>query len=502
LFYVKAQRKPANKGMNKLDLLKKALLSLSIVTAMPIAATTNYSNDLPELGTVASSSLTIEKEVRIGKAYMMQLRGQLPIIYDPLIDEYINDVGLSLVAQADDVKTQFEFFMVENNTINAFAFFGGNVGVHTGLLLLTDNESELASVLGHEITHVTQRHLARSMEQRDKTNPATIAAVLASIALAVAGAGEAGMAGLQTSLALSQQMSINYTRSNEKEADRIGIKLLAKSNYDPYMAPTFFSKMASQYRYSTKMPPMLMSHPVTESRIAETRIRAQQYDRPVLNENLNYHLAKARVSVRFNNLDIESKEAQIVHNKTVLSPVRTQARQYTKALVKFELKQYAEAFDIIEQLRHTDPNNLFYIDTLSDIYLATERPNEAIKLLAQYIEIMPNNQVVALNYASALLESKQFDTASNVLERYIQSDPSNISAWGLKQQVHQQAKQPIDRYIAKAEISALYGNFKGALKDYYQAHNLIKDDEITQARIEARIKELRFRRDNLKNLTI
>lgn len=487
-----------------MHLFKKALLSIAIATTLPTMANNNHDQQLklPELGTVASSSLTIEKEIRLGDAYMMKLRNQLPIINDPLIDEYINDVGLSLVAQAFDVKTQFRFFMVQNDAINAFAFFGGNVGIHTGLMLLTDNESELASVLGHEITHVTQRHLARSIEARARTNPATIAAVLGSIALALAGAGEAGMAGLQTSLALSQQLAINYTRSNEKEADRIGIELLAKSNFDPYMAPRFFSKMASQYRYATKMPPMLMSHPVTESRIAETRVRAQQYKRINRRENLNYHLAKARISVRFSGEELARK--QILSDKSTVqnSPIREQARQYTKALLAFEAKQYEKALGIISSLRRQSPNNLFYLDTLSDIYIANKSAQKAVDLLTNFNAIMPNNQVVALNLASALYETKRYDDAANILEKFLQIDRDNVAAWGLKQQIHQDAKQPIPRFIAKAELASLYGNYKAALKHLYQAHNLVKDDEITQARIEARIKQLRYDRDSLKSLRI
>lgn len=484
-----------------MQLFKKALVSLAIFAAMPSPATNNL-NKLPELGTVASSSLTIEKEVRLGHAYMMQLRSQLPIINDPLVDEYINDIGLKLVAQAFDVKTQFNFFVVENNAINAFAFFGGNVGVHTGLILLTDNESELASVLGHEITHVTQRHLARSIEARARSNPATIAAVLGSIALALAGAGEAGIAGLQTSLALSQQLAINYTRSNEKEADRIGIELLAKGHFDPYSAPVFFAKMAKQYRYSTKMPPMLMSHPVTESRIAETRIRAQQYNRPNISENLNFHLVKARIGVRFNQQELRTKQAIAQNTKLTGSPVRYQAHQYTLALLAFEAKEYAKAEKIIDALRKGDPNNLYYIDTLSDIYLESNQVDKATKMLAHFSNLMPNNQVVALNYASALLKAERYDLAVEVIDDYLNTDRDNISAWGLKHQIHQNAKHSVERFIAKAELAALYGNYKGALNDMYKAHNLIKNDDITQARVEARIKQLRFSRDNLKKLRI
>jgi len=115
---------------------------------------------------------------------------------------------------------------------------------------------------------------------------------------------------------------------------------------------------------------------------------------------------------------------------------------------------------------------------------------------------MPNNQVISLNYASALLATKQFAQAITVLDAFLHKNPKNLPAWGLKQQIHEAAKQPVFRYIAKAEISALYGNFKGALKDLYKAHNLLKDDKITEARIQARIKQLRFSRDSLKSLSI
>lgn len=467
-----------------------------------VTSAQNGAIKLPELGTVASSSLTIEKEIRIGKAYKMMMRSRLPIINDPLLEQYINDVGLSLVANANDVKTPFEFFMVENKAINAFAFFGGHVGIHTGLFLLADNESELASVLGHEITHVTQRHLARSIEARETTSPATMAALLGSIALVMAGAGDAGIAGIQTSLALSQQLAINYTRSNEREADRIGIALTAKSKFDPASASVFFGKMAAQHRYSSKIPAMLQSHPVTELRIAETRVRAQSYSPVTISPNLSFLLAKARIMVRFNDTtdDAVNHSLKISFNKN--EPTHQMAYDYGKALMAFKLKQYDVALNLINHLRKTEPDNLFFIDTLSDIYIGLNKPQLAINLLKQYTSYMANNSVIALNYSSALIEANQYPEAITVLERFLNTHPQNIPAWSMLIDANRKAAKPIERNIAKAEHFALYGNFKQALKELYKAHNQIKNDQITQVKVQARIKQLRQQEQDLKNLKI
>jgi len=490
---------------NHYNILRKTAIALCILPSLYIGQVNAASDNLiklPELGTVASSSLTIEKEIRIGKAYKMMMRSKLPIISDPLVNQYINDVGLKLVANANDVKTPFEFFVVENKAINAFAFFGGHVGIHTGLFLLADNESELAAVLGHEITHVTQRHLARSIEARAKSNPATMAALLGSIALVMAGAGEAGIAGIQTSLALSKQLAINYTRTNEREADRIGIDLTARSLFDPSSASVFFGKMAAQHRYSSKLPPMLQSHPVTELRIAETRIRAQKYAQLTPQPSLSFLLTKARIMVRFNHAsdDVISHNINISFDKAETN--HQDAKSYANSLIAFKKQDYTKALKYLEPLLKKVPNNLYYLDTLSDIYLATGKAKKAITALESYNQYMANNAVISLNYASALLQDKQFDKAITKLERFLDNNPQNLPAWTMLFNANQQAGYPIARLIAQAEQYALYGNFKGAIKALYNAHNKINNDNITQARVETRIKQLREMEQDLKKLKI
>lgn len=457
---------------------------------------------LPELGTVASSSLTIEKELRIGKAYKILLRNQLPIITDPLIEQYINDIGLSMVANANDVKTPFEFFIVEDKAINAFAFFGGHVGIHSGLLLLAENESELAAVLGHEITHVTQRHLARSIEARSKTSTATLATLLGSIALVLAGAGDVGIAGIQASLAVSQQLAINYTRTNEKEADRIGIDLSAKSNFDPRSAAVFFTKLAAQHRYSTKLPPMLLSHPVTELRIAESRIRAQGYPQITPSVKLKFLLTKARLMTRFN----DSSSDSIHHNlKAAFDKQDTKHQQaftYGKTLMAFANKDYKAASELLTPLINQFPDNLFYIDTQTDIYLATNQAQKAVNLLMKYDELMSNNPIVSLNYASSLIQNEQYELAITKLERFLEKHPQSVPAWSMLVEANRKGKHLVDHHIAKAEQHALYGNFKAALKELYKANNNIENDIITKAKVQSRIKQLREMEQNLKKLKI
>ena len=227
---------------------------LSTLLASPLATAQQQNrNKLPEIGMAGLSTLSIDKERLIGHAMMRHLRASQPVINDPVLNEYINDLGNKLVKNPDGVNYTFEFFFINSTELNAFAFFGGHVGVHGGLLTTAETESELASVIAHEISHVTQRHLARRMEAQRRSSPLTMAGMITGVLLSLVNP-TLGMATLSTSMAASQQMGINYTRGNEKEADRVGIALLANSGFNPMGAPNFFNKMAEKYRYKSKPP--------------------------------------------------------------------------------------------------------------------------------------------------------------------------------------------------------------------------------------------------------
>ncbi|MDU3076266.1 MAG: M48 family metalloprotease, partial [Mixta calida] len=276
--------------------LKKNVIASLIVTLLAgnvVTSQADVADSLPDIGTTAGGTLSINQELQMGDFYVRQLRASAPLINDPLLNQYINQLGMRLVAHADSVRTPFHFYLIRNDEINAFAFFGGNVVLHSALFRTSDNESQLASVIAHEISHVTQRHLARAMEDQQRNAPLTWVGALGSILLAMANP-QAGMAGLAGTLAGTQQGIISFTQNNEQEADRIGIQVLQRAGFDPQAMPTFLQKLADQSRFASKPPEILLTHPLPDSRLADARNRAEQMRPVVVQSSQDYYMAKAR----------------------------------------------------------------------------------------------------------------------------------------------------------------------------------------------------------------
>ncbi|MBL4940803.1 MAG: M48 family metallopeptidase [Colwellia sp.] len=455
-------------------------------------------NKLPDIGISGFSVLSLDKERQIGIAMMRQLRASQPIIQDPVLIEYINDLGNQLVRNAHDVNYAFEFFLINNNELNAFAFFGGHVGIHSGLLTTASNESELASVIAHEISHVTQRHLARRLESQGKSQTLTMAGMVSGILLALVNP-TIGMAALSASMAASQQASINYTRGNEKEADRVGIALLANSNFDPQGAPNFFGKMSEKYRYASKPPAMLLTHPLPESRIADARQRAHNYPVRQLPPSLSFELAKARIQARYQG---NSKD-NIVNFKRQLQKQSYSLKagaEYGLAVSYFEDGKYQQAKVILEALKKEDINNLFYIDVLTDIYLALKEYKQALTMLADLSLLMPNNQVVSLNYGNALLSAQQYEQGATVLQDFLLVNPSNFIAYDLLTTIYRKQDKQGLMHITKAEVFALLGAYKKAVDELQTSYNFVEEQPLLQKRIKARILQFQEQENKLKRL--
>ena len=243
--------------------------------------------NLPDIGTAAASTLSIGQEMEMGDYYMRILRAQAPILNDPVLNQYINDLGQKLVSKSESVQTPFHFYIMRSDVLNAFAFFGGNVVVHSKLILDTDNESQLASVMAHEIGHVTQRHLARAIEAQNRNSPYFWGATLGSILLTLANP-EAGMAAMTSTMAGSAQSMISFTQSNEQEADRVGLRTLVKAGFDPYASSEFLQKLADQTRFSSKPPEILLTHPLPNNRLTDVRNRTLQYSKKNITSSLDY----------------------------------------------------------------------------------------------------------------------------------------------------------------------------------------------------------------------
>ncbi|KGJ87383.1 M48 family metalloprotease [Colwellia psychrerythraea] len=477
------------------------LLTLGIALATSFNASAinqNNKNKLPDIGISAYSVLSIDKELQIGQAMMRQLRASQPLIQDPVLIEYINHLGNSLVKNAQGVNYAFEFFLVNNKELNAFAFFGGHVGIHSGLITTADTESELASVIAHEISHVTQRHLARRLESQSQTQTLSMAAMLSSVLITLVNP-TVGMAALSASMAASQQASINYTRGNEKEADRVGIALLATSGFDPQGAASFFSKMSAKYRYASKPPAMLLTHPMPESRITDARQRALNYPARPIPPSLGFELTKARLKSRYQG----DAKSNISYFKLQLSKKRyalKAAAQYGLALSYFEDKQIDQAQQLLEELKQADKNNLFYVDALTDVYIANNQTPKAIKMLEQLNLFMPNNQVVSLNYANALLKVKNYDLAAQILHDFLLVNPGNFIAYDILTTLYRSQGKMGLMHMNKAEVYALLGGYSKAVDELQTSYTFLDKQPLMQKRIKARILQFQEQENRLKRL--
>lgn len=455
-------------------------------------------NELPKIGTAGNSVLSVDKERLIGSALMRELRRQRNVLNDPVLIEYINTLGNNMVKKANDVNYSFKFFFVNNNEINAFAFFGGHIGVHTGLLSASSNESELASVVAHEISHVTQRHLARKIESQNRTKPLSTAGLISGILISIVNP-TVGIAALTTSLAASQQASINYTRSNELEADRVGIELLANSGFDPNGAPNFFAKLSEQFRYTTRPPAILLTHPLPDSRISDARIRAQNYPPVRLKPSLNFELAKARIISRYQN----TPEEAISYFQGQLNKKRyniKEAALYGLSIGYFENKQYDKSYKILNELLNSDNKNLFYVDVLSDIGIATKQFTRTLDMLKKLDQLMPNNQVVTLNYANALLSANKLKESEQKLQDFLITMPENIIAYNLLTTVYEKQNNRAMMHATKAEVFALLGSYPNAVDELQTAYGYVGPTPLTKKRFRARILQFQAQQDRLKRL--
>jgi predicted Zn-dependent protease len=402
------------------------------------------------------------------------------------------------VRNAKDVNYSFEFFVIRNQELNAFAFFGGHIAIHSGLITTASTESELASVVAHEISHVTQRHLARRLEAQNKSQPLTMAGMISGVLLTLINP-TVGMAALSTTMAASQQAGINYTRGNEQEADRVGIMLLANSGFNPQGAPDFFATMAEKYRYTSKPPAMLLTHPLPESRISDARIRAQNYSPRPLAPSLEFELAKARIMARYEG-NVKDNVINFQHSLDKKRYAIEAAAQYGLALSQYENKNYQSAISQLETLLHNDKKNLFYVDALADAYIAVKAFDKAITMLSELNLLMPNNQVVTLNYANVLNEAEQYSKAETLLQDFLVLSPKNFIANDLLSEVYRKQDKKALMHATKAEVYALLGAYPKAVDELQTAYNFVEENPLLQKRMKGRILQLQEQQEKLKRL--
>ncbi|MDH3586428.1 MAG: M48 family metalloprotease, partial [Gammaproteobacteria bacterium] len=322
--------------------IRKFALSLTVALLLLTSGAGADDIKLPDMGSPADTALSKSDEAQLGRAIMAQIRLSGRVVEDPLVTEYINEVGSRIAAHANDGSQSFKFFVIDDPNINAFALPGGFIGVHTGLLEATRNEDELAGVLAHEVAHVTQRHIARAIHASQRQSIMTTALMLGAIlAGVVTGDANAAQAGIVVAQGTAVQQQINFTRSNEYEADRIGIRAMDDAGFDPHGMASFFEVMSRQSPadLDMRLPEFLRTHPVTTQRIAEARNRARGYPRRPSSDSVNYGIARARMKVE----SFDTEEGAIVYFESRDYEQQNDIEKYGRAVAYQRAGRYRDA---------------------------------------------------------------------------------------------------------------------------------------------------------------
>ncbi|RLA35552.1 MAG: hypothetical protein DRR15_07305 [Gammaproteobacteria bacterium] len=456
--------------------------SLTLATGAPAAEI-----NLPDLGSPADAVLSKNAEAQLGRAIMRQIRASGQLVEDPQITEYVNDIGHRIAAQANfDGNHEFTFFVVDDPTINAFALPGGFIGVHTGLLDATRNEDELAGVLAHEVAHVTQRHIARAIHASQRRSILSTAMMLGVI-LATAAGGLDGDA-IQGAIAVTQgtaaQGQINFTRSNEYEADRVGISALADSGFDPQGMASFFEVISRNTSPSqSQIPAFLQTHPVSSARIAETRARARDYAPVHTTDSVNYGIAKVRLEVAGK----RTPEAAVEYYERERYEFQSDTERYGRALAYMRDGRYREANRIFEDLANREPEVIAYHIGLADSQLELELIAEAIESYERARNLFPRNMPLVIHYAEALLKLGQAELAHDMLLDLLNNAPPTPQQIRLIARAAIEAGENAEANYYMAEYRFMIGDLVGGVNFLRRALQVPELEEIQRIRFEARI---------------
>lgn len=466
---------------------RTVLLALILLQPVPISA--NPLN-LPDMGASAEGLLSREQARRIGQAIMLQYRRQGELIEDLELANYIQNLGNRIGAMSNS-EDSFTFFIVDDPSINAFAVPGGYIGIHSGLILAAKSEDEIAAVLAHEIAHVTQDHIVRGVERSQEASIPMTLAVAAAILLGVHDPN-AAQAAIAATTAGGMQRRIDNIREFEREADRVGIQLLADSGYSPHSMADFFATLKSENQYAATAPEFLLTHPVNDERIADAQGRARQLDyQPLAQDSARLDAVQARLKVSNPNLLAFHKKYQGENRR---SP-------YFQALIAGSNGDYASAIRQLTPLHESNPDSLAYTRSLAEMMEKAGRSDAAKAILNKGLQRHPFNALLTTEKAALLLKNGDPAEARQILLELIQL-PRHVPA-----KVYQQlsdAELRLDNRAAshfyQAEYYYAIGELHPAIDQLQRAVREKSADFYLSSRIEARLKQLKTETATLQNI--
>jgi predicted Zn-dependent protease len=476
-------------------LIKQLLIAVSIAAVSLSGAAQTGRVDLPELGNSASTILSNSEEKEYAESLIRQLRAFGLMVEDPLISQFFSDMGYNLASSSDQPGAAFTFVVLDQPVVNAFAAPGGVIALHSGLILMADTQDEVAGVLSHEIAHITQLHMYRAFEKAKTMNTLAMLAMLGLI-LASGGDGQVITGAVMGAQGMAAQAQINFTRHNEIEADRVGIRTLSAAGYDPQGMADFFEKMGQNSRANGEGPPeFLRTHPVSVNRIAEAKSRIQNLPEAEPADDSQFYIIQARLRAL---LEDDPGKA-IKYFETELAKPLADARKngllYGLAIARQKNAEFDQAEALLSELLEKEPYRLAYQLQMASLNWKRGRNEEAISSLSELNMVFPGNQAIALEYGKALLNdgsAEHAGTAIEVLKQQLVKRKDDPALYELYARAASIAGDEVRSIEAIAESYYQRGGTEEAITQLESLERRSDLDYYQRARVSARLMELRI----------
>ena len=454
---------------------------------------------LPMLGDTTSGIVSLQQEHELGRAWLKMFRSRVATLNDPLMQDYIENLIYRLASHSELMDRRLELIVINNPTMNAFAVPGGVVGVHTGLFLYAENEAQLSSVLAHELAHLSQRHFARNLANRKASSYTTMAGMLVGLILAATVGGDAGMAAMTMTQASAIDSGLRFSRQYEQEADRLGIDTLYRADMDPNAVPAMFERMLAATRYIGRRPPeFLLTHPLSEKRVADARGRTSKLPPRYYPDNLDYHLIRARALIAIDG----NAQRSINRFKNELQghSLSTEAATYGLALAQSAARQHKKARKNLQTLLDKSPQRFIYQFAAIELDSASENFDDAFAAIDKLSSDYPGSYPLQTELAETLLQSRQYAKSEQVLEKLAQQRPNDPNVWFELAETSGLAGDIPGVHIARAEYYILTGVFGKAREQLRYARKLVRQDFKLTAVIDQRLVDLNIMEAKMKKL--
>ncbi len=487
------EAKPVADKNYQLPSSRKDAVFSGVPYSPPIEVERGVDANLPELGDISQTVLSPLDETRIANQIMQQVYNSDEVVQDPEITDYLQKLGNQLASSGPDKSQKFNFFVVKDASINAFAMPGGVIGVHTGLILSSNNESELASVLGHEIGHVTQHHLARMLASQKYDTFKNIAGI--ALALLVARSNPQLATGAMTaSSAFGIQNQLDYTREHEREADRVGLQILSNAGFDVRAMPAFFTTLQRGNRFSEGgAPSFLRTHPLTSERISDVANRVEQmpYKQVADSVDFQYVRAKLRASAHFVDRNATQSTTDLfIKNIQEKRFVNEAAEHYGLAVAYLNKRAFAQAENEINWLKKNAPAHTMIENLSAQFLVAKNNPTLAAQQYSAALKKFPESRALIYGYAEHFLAIKQFDSLLKLLSEKQFLFPDDAYFYDLKARAFAMQNKQLLSHQAQGEAYFRKYDLKRATEQMDLAVKAKDGDFYQQSIVEARLKEL------------